>query len=110
MGHDGRRRVAVIALTVIVRKGSDLMSILNKATYKSLSLATGVLGGALASALFARIWRAVSDKDEAPEPTALDRSTREVLVAATLQGAVFGLVKAGMDRMAAKGFHRFTRD
>ncbi|HEY2763058.1 MAG TPA: DUF4235 domain-containing protein [Pseudonocardiaceae bacterium] len=86
------------------------MSVLNKATYKSLSLITGVLGGAVASALFTRIWRAVSDADDAPEPSALDRSTREVLIAATLQGAVFGLVKAGMDRMAAKGFHRFTRD
>ena len=38
------------------------------------------------------------------------REAREVLIAATLQGAVFGLVKPGMDRIAVKSFHRFTRD
>jgi len=84
------------------------MSVLSKSTYKSLSLITGVLGGALASAVFTRIWRAVTDADEAPEPAELDRSTREVLVDAVLQGAVFGLVKGAMDRLAAKGYHRFT--
>ncbi|MGH3796245.1 MAG: DUF4235 domain-containing protein [Pseudonocardiaceae bacterium] len=84
------------------------MSVLSKASYKSLTLITGVLGGALASAVFTRIWRAVAHTEEAPEPTALDRRTREVLVAAVLQGAVFGLVKAAMERMAAKGYRRFT--
>jgi hypothetical protein len=68
------------------------------------------LSGALAGAIFIRIWRAVSDADEAPEPTALDRNIREVLVAGALQGAVFGLVKAAMGRMAAKSYRRFTRN
>ncbi|HEX2299468.1 MAG TPA: DUF4235 domain-containing protein, partial [Pseudonocardiaceae bacterium] len=81
---------------------------MNKAMYKPLSLITGVLGGALASALFNRIWRAVADEDEAPEPSALDHRTREVLVAAALQGAVFGLIKAAVDRAAAKGYRRVT--
>lgn len=84
------------------------MTAANKAMYKTLSLITGVLGGALAGALFNRIWRAVADEDEAPEPSALDHRTREVLVAAALQGAVFGLVKASMDRAAAKGYRRVT--
>ena len=35
---------------------------------------------------------------------------REVLVAGALQGAVFGLVKAAMGRMAAKGYRRFIRN
>lgn len=86
------------------------MSAASKALYLPLSLISGVLGGALAGALFSRIWRAVSDEDEAPDPTALDHRTREVLVAATLHGAVFGLVKAAMDRAAAKGYRRFTGD
>jgi len=82
----------------------------NKVAYETLSLASGVLSGALAGAVFTRVWRAVSDADEAPEPTALDRNIREVLMAGALQGAVFGLVKAAMGRMAAKGYRRFTRN
>ncbi|MGH4026324.1 MAG: DUF4235 domain-containing protein [Pseudonocardiaceae bacterium] len=84
------------------------MSALSKVAYKLLSLVSGVVGGALAGALFNRVWRAVTDEDEAPEPTALDHRTREVLVAAVLHGAVFGLVKAATDRMAAKGYRRIT--
>jgi len=94
------------------RKGTGLMSAFdkNKVAYESLSLISGVLSGALAGAVFSRIWRAVSDEDEAPEPTALDHNIREVLVAGALQGAVFGLVKAAMGRMTAKGYRRFTRN
>jgi hypothetical protein len=95
-----------------MRKGADIMSSFNKnkVAYESLSLISGVLSGALAGAIFTRIWRAISDADEAPEPTALDRNIREVLVAGALQGAVFGLVKAVMGRMAARGYRRFARN
>ncbi len=79
----------------------------NKIAYESLSLASGIISGALAGAVFTRIWRAVSDADEAPEPIALDRNIRDVLVAGALQGAVFGLVKAATGRAAAKGYRRF---
>lgn len=86
------------------------MSTVTRAVYKPLSLTGSVLGGMLAGAVFSRVWRAVADEDEAPQPTALDHSTREVLFAAVLQGAVFGLVKALVDRAAAKGYHRVTGD
>jgi len=94
------------------RKGAGRMSAFNKnkVAYESLSLISGVLSGALAGAVFTRIWRAVSDADEAPEPTALDHNIREVLVAGALQGAVFGLVKAAMGRMTATGYRRLTRN
>lgn len=80
----------------------------NKVAYEALSLVSGILSGALAGAVFTRIWRTLSGEDEAPEPTALDRNIREVLVAGALQGAVFGLVKAAMGRVAAKSYRRFN--
>ena len=83
------------------------MSSFNKMTYEALSLASGILGGALAGAVFTRVWRMVS-QEEAPEPTALDRDIREVLVAGALQGVVFGLVKAALSRMAARGYRRLA--
>jgi F0F1-type ATP synthase assembly protein I len=79
-----------------------------KTMFTLVSLVSGVLGGALAGALFNRVWRTVSDTDEVPVPTALDRNVREVLIAGVLQGAVFGLVKAALGRITATGYRRFT--
>lgn len=84
------------------------MTSFNKMTYEAVSLASGILGGVLATAVFTRIWRTVSGEDEAPEPTALDRDIREVLIAGALQGVVFGLVKAALGRITATGYRRLT--
>lgn len=77
-------------------------------TPKLLGFASGLVGGAVAGALFSRLWRAVSDEDEVPQATALDRGLSEVLVVGALQGAVFGLVKAALSRMTSRGYQRFT--
>ncbi|PTR27686.1 uncharacterized protein DUF4235 [Rhodococcus sp. OK519] len=79
-----------------------------KALYKPLSLATGVLGGLLAGVAFREIWKRVGDDDHAPDATDLERSNREVLVAAALQGAIFAVVKAAVDRAGAKGYRALT--
>ena len=76
--------------------------------FKLMSRVSGVLGGALAGAIVNRVWRAVSDADEVPQPTSLDHNVREVLVVAALQGAVFGLVKAAFSRTTATAYRRFT--
>lgn len=77
-------------------------------TPKLLGFASGLVGGAVAGALFSRLWRAVSDEDEVPQATALDRGLSEVLVVGALQGAIFGLVKAALSRMTSRGYQRFT--
>jgi hypothetical protein len=79
---------------------------LAKAAYKPLGLVFSVLGGILASFAFSQLWKLVSDEDEAPEATSEDYGTREVLAAAALQGAVFGLVKAAVDRAGMRGVRR----
>ncbi|MGW3348123.1 DUF4235 domain-containing protein [Nonomuraea rubra] len=74
---------------------------------KATSLGMGLLGGALASALFKRAWKLASGQDDAPDADDLDRGWTEVLVAAALQGAIFGLVKAAVHRAGAQTFqHR----
>ncbi|MGN6607499.1 MAG: DUF4235 domain-containing protein [Jatrophihabitans sp.] len=79
-----------------------------KALYKPFGLLASVLGGLLASALFGRLWKAITGDDEKPKPTDHDRSWGEVLTAAALQGAVYGGVKALLDRAGAAGFARAT--
>ncbi len=79
-----------------------------KLLFRPLSMLVSVLGGLLAGALFKRLWRAATGEDEAPEATSPDHSTREVLIAALLHGAIFGVVKASVDRAGAKGFRKLT--
>jgi predicted metal-dependent enzyme (double-stranded beta helix superfamily) len=79
-----------------------------KILYKPISIAVSVLGGVLAGAIFKRVWRAAAGEDEAPKATDAQRGWREVLLAATLQGAIFAVVKAAVDRAAAEGTRKLT--
>ncbi|MFC0111420.1 DUF4235 domain-containing protein [Kibdelosporangium aridum] len=76
--------------------------------YRPLGLIFGVLGGIAASAVFARVWKMVTGDDEAPSATDEDRGWTEVLAAAAVQGAVFGLVKTAVDRGGAVGYRKVT--
>jgi len=55
-----------------------------------------------------RVWKVAAHEDDAPKATDARRSWREVLAAATVQGAVFGGVKAAIDRAGATGFAKAT--
>ncbi|GHF82312.1 hypothetical protein FHX82_004651 [Amycolatopsis bartoniae] len=79
-----------------------------KLLYKPLSLIISALGGVLAGAVFKQAWKAISGDDDAPKATATDRKMQEVLLAAALQGAIFGLVKAVVDRGGAQAFEKAT--
>jgi predicted metal-dependent enzyme (double-stranded beta helix superfamily) len=79
-----------------------------KLLYKPFSMLVSVLGGVLAGAVFKRVWKLAAGEDEAPNATDAQRGWREVLLAATLQGAIFALVKAAVDRGAAEGVRKFT--
>jgi hypothetical protein len=81
---------------------------MTKLLYKPVSLLVGVLGGVLAGAIFKRIWRLAAGEDEAPKATDASRGWPEVLTAAALQGAIFAVVKAAVDRAAAMGTERLT--
>ena len=75
--------------------------IILKILYKPFGIVASVLGGMLAGAIFKRVWKLAAREDEAPEATDAQRGWGEVLIAATLQGAIFALVKAATDRGAA---------
>ncbi len=79
-----------------------------KLIYKPVSILVSILGGVLAGAIFKRVWRLAAREEEAPTATDIRRGWPEVLVAATLQGAIFALVKATLDRGVAEGTHKLT--
>jgi Protein of unknown function (DUF4235) len=79
-----------------------------KLVYKPLSVLIGVAGGVMASAAFKQVWKLIADEEDPPTATQSEYGWREVLVAAALQGAIFGLVKAAIDRGGAEGFRKLT--
>jgi Protein of unknown function (DUF4235) len=81
---------------------------MTKVLYKPVGMLVSVLGGVLAGAIFKQVWKVALSEDDAPRATDADRSWREVLLAAALQGAIFGLVKAAVDRGAAEGTRKVT--
>ncbi|WP_461026482.1 DUF4235 domain-containing protein [Streptomyces sparsus] len=80
----------------------------SKLLYRPVGIAIGMAGGALASAAFRKVWKATGHDEEVPQPMDEHRSWREVLPAAALQGAIFALVKAAVDRGGAAGVRKLT--
>ncbi len=80
----------------------------NKVIYKPVGMLVGALGGVLATAVFRKAWTLATGQDEAPDPTDRDRGWGTTLLAAAAQGAVFGLVKAAVDRGGATGYKKVT--
>lgn len=87
------------------------MSERSKALYTSLSITTSVAGGLLAGEVFSQIWKRIGDNDQPPpDPKDLNRSARAALAGAGLQGLVFGLVRAAVDRAGARGYQAVTNE
>jgi hypothetical protein len=79
-----------------------------KLAYRPFGLLVSVLSGLAAGAIFRRLWRVVGNEETAPSATDPDRSWGEIAVAAALEGAVFGVVRAVIDRAGATGYARAT--
>jgi hypothetical protein len=80
----------------------------SKIAYKPVGLLLGVGAGAVAGFVFKEVWKLASGDDDAPNATDEDRGWGEVLAAAALQGAIFALVKAVVDRGGAAGVRKLT--
>ena len=58
-----------------------------------------------AGKVFTEVWQRINPSDEEPpDPKDLDRPGREAITAAALQGLVFGLIRALVDRASAHGY------
>jgi hypothetical protein len=79
-----------------------------KIAYRPVGLVSGLIGGALAGIIFKQIWRHVRGDDEAPGALESEYDFREILIAAAVQGAIFAVIKAAVDRGGARAFERWT--
>ncbi len=76
--------------------------------YKPIGMVFSILGGVVANMVFGQVWKRISDAPTPPNATDEDYTTREVLMAAVLQGALFGLVKSAVDRAGMRAVRRFV--
>ena len=83
------------------------LSIMGKLFYKVIAAGVGVLGGMAATAIFHRIWRVAAD-EEVPSATDARRSWPEILIVAAIDGAIFSVVKAVLDRGTATAARELT--
>jgi Protein of unknown function (DUF4235) len=90
---------------MVVRENGEAM---RKLLYKPVSMLVSVLGGLLAGAIFKQVWKLAAGEEEAPKATDARRGYGEALLAAALQGAIFALVKAALDRGAAQATRKVT--
>jgi len=81
---------------------------MGKLVYKPVGILLGVAAGGIAGVVFKQVWKRVAGDSDAPNATDEERDWGEVLAAAALQGAIFALVKAAVDRGGAVGVKRLT--
>lgn len=75
--------------------------------YRPVGLVSSLVGGLLAGIVFKRLWAHLRDEDDPPGALQSEYSWRDVLVAAAVQGAIFAVVKAAVDRGGAQAFERW---
>jgi hypothetical protein len=73
---------------------------------RPISAGLGLAGGLIAGAMFKQAWKLLAGEDDPPDAGDLERGWAEVLIAASLQGAIAGAVKAALNR----GYLLHSRD
>ena len=85
-----------------------MSKLVGKIAYKPVGLVLGATAGAISGLVFKQIWKHIANDDDAPNATDEDRGWGEILAAAAVQGAIFAVVKAAVDRAGATGVRRVT--
>lgn len=79
-----------------------------KIAYKPVGLILGAAGGMVAGMAFKQVWKVIEGEGDAPDAMDEDRRWREILLAAAVQGAIFAVVKAAIERSGAVTARRLT--
>jgi hypothetical protein len=81
-----------------------------KILYRPWGMLASMLGGLVAGQIVQLIWKKAvpGDQEEPPKPLDSEYRLRQILVAALVQGAIFAVVRALIDRGGARLFERAT--
>ncbi|RJL32881.1 DUF4235 domain-containing protein [Bailinhaonella thermotolerans] len=75
---------------------------------RPVSMVSGMLSGMLAGLIFRQVWKLAAGQEDAPSPAQQEYGWRQILLAAAIEGAIFGVVRAAVDRSSMKGYERLT--
>lgn len=78
--------------------------------YRPWGLLASLLGGLVAGQIFQQVWKRLdpASSDDPPKPLQSEYRLRKILVAAAIQGAIFTVVRALINRGGARVFERWT--
>lgn len=81
-----------------------------KILYRPVGIVTSMVGGLVAGQVFKQVYKRVGpgDRKDAPSPLQSEYPLKEIVVAALIQGAIYAVVKALIDRGGARAFERWT--
>ncbi len=79
-----------------------------KVAYRPVGLAAGIAAGAVSGRLFKVVWKRIAGEEDAPGAMQSEYRTSHVLLAAGIQGAIFAVTKAAVDRFGAQAFTKLT--
>jgi hypothetical protein len=79
-----------------------------KIAYKPVGLLLGAGAGVISGLIFKQVWKVAGHDEDAPHATDRDRGWTEILLAAAIQGAIFAVVKAAVDRAGAAAVQKAT--
>ncbi|CAN5618249.1 DUF4235 domain-containing protein [soil metagenome] len=79
-----------------------------KILFRPWGLIGSLLGGLLAGSVFKQVWKHATpgEKSDAPGALQSEYRMREIIPAAAVQGAIFAIVKALINRGGARVFQR----
>lgn len=78
-----------------------------KIVYRPVGLASSIVGGMVAGMVFKQVWKRVENEDDPPGALQSEYPLGKILLAAAIQGAIFSVVKATVDRGGAIAFERW---
>ena len=75
--------------------------------YKPIGIVAGILAGLVGKRIFKFLWGKV-DEEDPPKANTEAATWGKILAAAAMQGMIFKVVRAAVDRQTAKGFRFLT--
>jgi hypothetical protein len=79
-----------------------------KIAFKPINLLLGIGAGAVAGLVFKQVWKLTAGDDDAPDAGDEDRGWGEIIAAAALQGAIFAVTRAVVQRGGSVAARKLT--
>jgi hypothetical protein len=94
----------------VARKTQTNTSKSAKILYRPVGIVSSLVAGLIAGQVVNLVWKHATpgEQEDVPQPLQSEYPMRQILAAAVVQGAIFAVVRALVDRGGARAFERWT--